>query len=468
MKINFKDKKNLIRLKKISYITYDYIIIGSGPESITLLNKLKSYKKRNPKILVIERGDFYKKEYKKINYTKLPIKFNSRVFSVGGTSNEWSNISSYFEKFEMEARWLKKIKNFWPISHTKLIEYYKSLDKNLGFNYQKIKKIKSTIPFEIRNFIANKKPKNFKYFLNSIDVDLIYNCNITSVDEIKNLTFVNTEKKNFFFKGLKTIICCGGIESVNLVLNSLSQKKILKMKNKKSVGQFFSDHPKLNLGYLMFPKIKLIKKFQLRVKNKYIEYFGLSIKNKIQKDMKLLNTYVRFEKSSNRVSKALKLIKIPLLQRLIKNKFKSFYKIRMFCEMKPTNDNMIIQKNKKLYVNYKFNNIEYSTIKFLTKRILDYFSYYPEKEVEILYSKKFIDRNIEDASHHMGGLIYSPDKKIACVDKNLRINGLKNIFVCSSAIFPTFGSVNPTMTICAFAYRLGIYLSGGTDNHYKK
>ena len=85
-----------------------------------------------------------------------------------------------------------------------------------------------------------------------------------------------------------------------------------------------------------------------------------------------------------------------------------------------------------------------------------------------MYSKKLIDRNIEDASHHMGGLIYSPNKKIACVDKHLRINGLKNIFVCSSAIFPTFGSVNPTMTICAFAYRLGMYLSGGTDNQYKK
>ena len=37
MKINFKDKKNLIRLKKISYIVYDYIIIGSGPASIALL-----------------------------------------------------------------------------------------------------------------------------------------------------------------------------------------------------------------------------------------------------------------------------------------------------------------------------------------------------------------------------------------------------------------------------------------------
>ena len=38
---------------------------------------------------------------KKIFDKNLPIKLNSRVFSVGGSSNEWTNVSSYFEKFEV-------------------------------------------------------------------------------------------------------------------------------------------------------------------------------------------------------------------------------------------------------------------------------------------------------------------------------------------------------------------------------
>ena len=49
----------------------------------------------------------------------------------------------------------------------------------------------------------------------------------------------------------------------------------------------------------------------------------------------------------------------------------------------------------------------------------------------------------------MGGLCYPKN-----VDKNLKIQGLKNIYCCSSAIFPTSGSVNPTLIICALAERL--------------
>ena len=65
----------------------------------------------------------------------------------------------------------------------------------------------------------------------------------------------------------------------------------------------------------------------------------------------------------------------------------------------------------------------------------------------------FNKKKLVDASHHMGGMIYP---KI--VDKNLKIQGTKNIFCCSSSIFPTSGSVNPTLIICALAERLNKFL----------
>jgi len=37
--------------------------------------------------------------------------------------------------------------------------------------------------------------------------------------------------------------------------------------------------------------------------------------------------------------------------------------------------------------------------------------------------------------------------------------GTKNIYACTSAIFPTSGSVNPTMTIIALAQRLAMHLT---------
>ena len=82
----------------------------------------------------------------------------------------------------------------------------------------------------------------------------------------------------------------------------------------------------------------------------------------------------------------------------------------------------------------------------------NFFSEKPKLEKINLFNKRNL--NLMDASHHMGGLIYP---KI--VNKNLKLNGTKNIYCCSSAIFPTSGSLNPTFTICALALRLGNYLS---------
>ena len=65
-----------------------------------------------------------------------------------------------------------------------------------------------------------------------------------------------------------------------------------------------------------------------------------------------------------------------------------------------------------------------------------------------------------DASHHMGGTCYNPDRKISFVDKQLKIIGLKKTYICSSSVFPTSGSLSPTATIVA----LSIYLS----EHFKK
>jgi len=464
MKLNFNNKQDYNKIKDLTFLKYDFIIVGSGPAAVTLYSQIISSSKHSIKILMIERGDLNEKKYKKINYKGLPIKIKSRVFSVGGSSNEWSNISSYFEKFEMESRWGKKTKNLWPLSHSELTHHYRKLNKKFGFNFHYLKKKKIKLPLEIRPFIASVNPINFKNLINFNKVDLIYNCKIDTIDEKKNLSLAYTKKKQICFKGNKLIVTCGGIETVNLILNSIKNQKILKMRNKKSVGKYFMDHPKLDLGYLLYPKTNLIKKFELKKKGKNFSFFGLSIDKKIQKKFNLLNSYIRFEKTSNKITKIINLIQSPILRKIIPENKKNLFKIRLFCEMRPSEKNIIVKRNNSLYVNYKLRKNDFLTIKYLIKKILDNFSYKPFKENNIVHSQKQINNRIEDASHHMGGLIFSHNKNITNVDKNLKIYGLRNIYVCSSAIFPTSGSANPTMTISALARRLGMYLLKKNDN----
>lgn len=63
-----------------------------------------------------------------------------------------------------------------------------------------------------------------------------------------------------------------------------------------------------------------------------------------------------------------------------------------------------------------------------------------------------------DHYHHMGTarMHVSPSKGV--VDRDCRVHGLANLFIASSAVFPTSGHSNPTLTILALSIRLADHL----------
>ena len=63
-----------------------------------------------------------------------------------------------------------------------------------------------------------------------------------------------------------------------------------------------------------------------------------------------------------------------------------------------------------------------------------------------------------DASHHMGTTRMSDDPKTGVVDRNCQVHGVANLYVSGSAVFPTVGHANPTLTIVALALRLSEHL----------
>ena len=74
------------------------------------------------------------------------------------------------------------------------------------------------------------------------------------------------------------------------------------------------------------------------------------------------------------------------------------------------------------------------------------------------YGYIVINHNFISFTSSTKKLFNTNHKRLSVVDKNLKIIGLKKLYVCSSAIFPTSGSVNPTMTLCALSNRLGDHL----------
>ena len=67
-------------------------------------------------------------------------------------------------------------------------------------------------------------------------------------------------------------------------------------------------------------------------------------------------------------------------------------------------------------------------------------------------------RMITGTHHHLGGTRMSGDDRSGVVDADCRVHGSANVFVAGSSVFPTGGSVNPTLSIVALALRLGTHL----------
>jgi choline dehydrogenase-like flavoprotein len=64
------------------------------------------------------------------------------------------------------------------------------------------------------------------------------------------------------------------------------------------------------------------------------------------------------------------------------------------------------------------------------------------------------------AAHHLGTCRMSVDPDLGVVDTNLRVHGTENLSVVGSAVFPTGGAFQPTLTIAALALRLADRLTG--------
>jgi choline dehydrogenase-like flavoprotein len=69
-----------------------------------------------------------------------------------------------------------------------------------------------------------------------------------------------------------------------------------------------------------------------------------------------------------------------------------------------------------------------------------------------------IGRSLPLGGHHMGTARMAASERGGVVDENCGVFGLRNLYVASSAVFPTSSHANPTLTIVALAARLAEHL----------
>jgi choline dehydrogenase-like flavoprotein len=68
-------------------------------------------------------------------------------------------------------------------------------------------------------------------------------------------------------------------------------------------------------------------------------------------------------------------------------------------------------------------------------------------------SKSWTDR-ISDQFHHIGTARMNDSPGLGVVDRHCRVHDIGNLYIAGSAVFPTSGHSNPTLTIIALSMRL--------------
>jgi hypothetical protein len=477
----------LIDLDKNSYIegkVYDTCIIGAGVAGITIANELIN---STNNICIVESGSFSFESQTQELY-KGDITVDSaphanldtyRVRYFGGTSNAWGGAVLPYSQIDFKKRSYIP-KSGWPIErrdlkpfYDKAMTYYKVGDNidDYKVNYgEVIEGLERSKKLET-GFMKRAKRSTIRFsevykdkLIRSIDVYI--NSNVTNLNpdlsedriEIKTLN-----GKRHYIKSKKIVICTGGIESARLLL--LSSKNY-----GNNVGRYYSPHWNSHHGLLIVNKNK-------KVLNKYTNEKGgdsikryLTINEGVMHKRHLLNAKITLEGLNTKddlIDSVAKYFDETIFssanKRFLDDRNHNIFEFDCATEQTPNYNSRVFLGEKidklgqpKLILNYLVSNQD-------KKSLLDTYKIIGQEMGRlnlgrIMFNNNFdlnaFEKTSEGASHHTGTTRMANSSDEGVVDRDLKIFGTKNMYICSSSIFPTSGHANTTLTITAFAIRL--------------
>jgi hypothetical protein len=455
---------------------FKVIICGSGPAGISLALDLE---KNKIDCLIIESGDkFYtekaQKRYEGDVTGNFPDNLSElRLSQFGGTSGHWGGTCGVLDNYDFKK---------WPINKIDLDPFLDDSCKILNIKNQfREKEIADDLKIiEFKKSDVTFFDKYFEHIKKSKYINLALNSSIFGVKtedgRVKQI-IIKSEVINYIDTNI-LVLACGGIENSRLLLwfrennNSIS--------NKMPIGNFWMEHPfkVIGTGVGNFKKIKnfFYNEFDSFYNFRNWGNFTVSVsptEKAIQKK-KILNSCAFLtihDRDNQNIKDTLK--DLLCVAPKISTKMIDLFNKKLLCgitissswEQDPEFKNKISLINTKdnigipnISLNYQISKKTLDTSKVMTDLIGNIFI--KEDLGRIAHNDIYnLDNFISDAGyHHLGGTRMGNDENTSVVDKNLKVHGLKNMFICGSSIFPTGGHTNPTLSIIQLTLRLSTHL----------
>ncbi len=463
-------------------------LVRNGREVILLESGRAQF---DPSIQALNNVIFLGKRHRELNpnsyyhrYLPPELRGASRVRQFGGTSNVWTGKWKYLQRSDFEPRsWVAN--SGWPISFTELVEHYRSAAKDYGFGDLEAEAMRPEI-VELRAKIAAQGLKMSSFYWEqtptrtavrfgeemrrSPNLQVVLGATATelqldaSTQRVTAIACRSLEGRELIVEGETIILAAGAFETARILLASNRQLPDGIGNAHDLVGRFYTDHPKHHTGILLPGSLaqQYAQELQYAPKPRFCVCFALD--DATQEAEKLLEhvLYLKpiYEKPINRLWRTLR----GRSAYQDDNGTIAAYRVKFVTEQIPHKGSRVqlatecdALGNRKLEVDWCFTDLDRQSMAKTVQLLTDRF------QAAGLGTFDFGDKppNLEtmtDAAHQMGTTRMGSRPEEGVVDTNCRVFGTENLYVASSAVFPTGPSYSPTFTILALARRLGQHL----------
>jgi choline dehydrogenase-like flavoprotein len=444
-----------------------------------------------PSIQALNDVDFLGKRHRELNpnsyyhrYLPPELRGVSRVRQFGGTSNVWTGKWKYLQPSDFEGRpWIPN--SGWPIDFEDLLGHYRSAAKDYGFGdleaeakRAEIMALRARIAtggLKVSSFYWEKSPTRTAHrfgdeMRRSQNLQVILGATVRELhlDEsgqrVTRVTCHSLEGKELTVEAQSVVLAAGAFESARILLASNRQLPNGIGNQYDLVGRFYTDHPKHHTGTLKPGPLtrEYARELQYAPKPRFCVCFALDDATQEKHELLEHVLYLKplYETRRGRLWRLLR--GQPACED--NNGRVGAYRVKFVTEQVPQKNSRVTLGTeldplgqRKLQVNWCFTDLDRrsmaKTLELLTERFaklgigtFDFGDDPPTLE------------NMTDAAHQMGTTRMAARPEDGVVDTNCRVFGTENLYVASSAVFPTGPSYSPTFTILALARRLGEHL----------
>lgn len=445
----------------------------------------------DPEIQALNDVIFLGKRHRELNpntyyhrYLPPELRGVSRVRQFGGTSNVWTGKWKYLQQSDFDGRdWVPN--SGWPIDFSDLLDHYRSAAKDYGFGDLEAEAVRPEI-MELRGKIAAYGLKMSSFYWEksptrtairfgdemrrSQNLRVIQGATATELkldpsgQRVTTVVCRSLEGREIRVEGDVIILATGAFEAARLLLASNRQIPHGIGNAHDLVGRFYTDHPKHHTGILLPGHLtrQYAHELQYAPKPRFCICFALD--DDTQHKYKLLEhvLYIKpiYETLTDRLKRMIQ--GRPICKD--NNGAVAAYRVKFVTEQLPQKASRIklgteldALGQRKLEVDWCFTEHDHrsmaKTLELLTQRFADA----GIGTFEFGDDPPCLD-NMTDAAHQMGTTRMANSPEEGVVDTNCRVFGTDNLYVASSAVFPTGPSYSPTFTILALARRLGEHL----------